>query len=184
MTQITLPPAFIPTRREMVCGVAALAVTAVFVTPLVAQSATTAATTGAATNNTVPAMPAAFLVASSRLTGVALDQVALTQANQIWAALVPLYGVNQMVTVITVVQDTPDERDFYQALQAQGVLKAAQALVRTWYTGAANDQPTSVLFYDAALAWTVCTFTKPAGNCGGLTGYWALPWSAPEQETR
>ena len=186
MTQPPLSPGFTPTggptRRTVVCGMAALAATAIFVEPLAVHAAATAAV--ATTAATIPAMPRAFLATSARLTGVALDQVSLPQANQIWAALVPIYGAKGLATVIAVIEATADESAFYEALQKAGVLDIGQAITRTWYTGSPDSQPKSVLFYDAALAWTVCAFTKPAANCGGLTGYWAQPWIAPAQETR
>jgi hypothetical protein len=51
----------------------------------------------------------------------------------------------------------------------------ANAIVAAWYSGiydsAAGKQ--AVATFTDALLWNALTFTKPAGFCGGATGYWA-----------
>ena len=63
------------------------------------------------------------------------------------------------------------------------------AIVAAWYSGVyttvpkgtgASDHPLRgrvqrVATFDQALLWNALTFTKPWGECGGETGYWAKP---------
>ena len=185
MTEETNLSGYAPSRRRVMCGVAALAVAGALPLP------------GALAAVTAPeAPPPGFLALSARLTGVALDQVNQAQAAQIWSALLPVFGREKLETVIRAAAEVHDDAALTEAFRRARVLEAARALTRTWYTGyweelppAADSNavvPASVLFYDTALAWTVCAFTKPAANCGGVFGYWQQPWQPPatQQETR
>jgi len=63
----------------------------------------------------------------------------------------------------------------------------ANAIVAAWYSGiyttitkAAGASPPNVPVQEVAdftqaLVWNALTFTKPWGECGGETGYWADP---------
>lgn len=58
----------------------------------------------------------------------------------------------------------------------------ADAVVAAWYSGlvttaAAGGAGTEekVTDFTGALVWQALTFTKPFGECGGETGYWADP---------
>jgi hypothetical protein len=52
----------------------------------------------------------------------------------------------------------------------------ADAIVGSWYSGVYDTgHGPAVATYDQALMWNALTFTKPAGQCGGETGYWADP---------
>ena len=49
-------------------------------------------------------------------------------------------------------------------------------IVASWYTGVSPDpDDLKVLTYTDALMWQAMDFTKPMGECGGATGYWAEP---------
>lgn len=170
MTKDSSLPGPAPSRRQVVRGMAALAGAGAVLPP---WPRALAALTGE-----IP--PTGFLALSTRLTGVALDQVDQEQAARVWSALLPAYGRERLETVVRVAALTPDDAALTAAFTKAQVLNAAQALTRAWYTGSAVAAPTtSVLFYDSALAWRVCAFTKPAANCGGVFGYWAQPWQPP-----
>ena len=170
MTKDSSLPGPAPSRRQLVCGMAALAGAGAAMPPWSAALAAIATETP----------PTGFLARSTRLTGVALDQVDQDQATRVWSALLPAYGRERLETVVRVAALTPDDAALTAAFTKAQVLDAAQALTRAWYTGSTVTAPTtSVLFYDAALAWRVCAFTKPAANCGGVFGYWEQPWQPP-----
>ncbi|SME97747.1 Membrane bound FAD containing D-sorbitol dehydrogenase [Tistlia consotensis] len=53
---------------------------------------------------------------------------------------------------------------------------AADRIVADWYSGEARiDGSTVSVDYDGALLWDALDFTKPPGQCGGETGFWADP---------
>lgn len=71
-----------------------------------------------------------------------------------------------------------------QKPQAPELLAAQNQLVADWYSGQASDgKNLKCVDYTGALLWRACGFTKPDGQCGGATGYWALP-PAGEQEPK
>jgi len=63
----------------------------------------------------------------------------------------------------------------------------ANAVVAAWYSGIYTTMPKddgaspagqpveAVAAFTQALMWNALTFTKPWGECGGETGYWADP---------
>jgi hypothetical protein len=52
----------------------------------------------------------------------------------------------------------------------------ANAVVAAWYSGIYDTgHGQAVASFDQALMWRALTFTKPFGECGGDTGYWADP---------
>ncbi len=52
----------------------------------------------------------------------------------------------------------------------------ANAIVAAWYSGLYQDaNGEAVATYTDALLWNALSFTKPMGDCGGETGYWADP---------
>ncbi len=49
-------------------------------------------------------------------------------------------------------------------------------IVAAWYSGFSPDPDSSeVVAYNDALMWQAMPYTKPMGQCGGETGYWAEP---------
>jgi hypothetical protein len=52
----------------------------------------------------------------------------------------------------------------------------ADAIVAAWYSGLyERGGATAVGDFGGALVWSALAFTKPPGECGGETGYWADP---------
>jgi Membrane bound FAD containing D-sorbitol dehydrogenase len=52
----------------------------------------------------------------------------------------------------------------------------ANEIVAAWYSGRyASRAGPATINLNQALLWTVLDFTKPPGDCGGETGYWAKP---------
>jgi hypothetical protein len=52
----------------------------------------------------------------------------------------------------------------------------ANNIVAAWYSGRyASRAGPATINLNQALLWTVLDFTKPPGDCGGETGYWAEP---------
>lgn len=145
------------TRRDILAGMAGIAAAAL--TPGTAAAA--------ATGGVSP-----LLQASAKLTGIALDASYLDLAQRVWAALAPAYGAPVLEKLVQVVNAVPAGK-MKDSLLDQGLLPAAQALASTWYTGAsAADGGQTVLFYNDALMWRSCAFTKPPATCGGQFGYW------------
>ncbi|MBY0430841.1 MAG: sorbitol dehydrogenase family protein, partial [Rhodospirillales bacterium] len=145
MSDVLPHPLAEPTRRDILAGMAGLAVLALVPT---AAAATCSA-----------ASP--LLQASTRLTGISLDASYLDLAKQVWSALAPSYGAPVLEKLVEVVNATPPHR-LTDVLLEQGLLPAAQALTATWYTGASTaDGGQTVLFYNDALMWRSCAFTKP-----------------------
>ena len=60
------------------------------------------------------------------------------------------------------------------AIAAHKLDKIADELVSAWYSGMVDGK---VVLYTQALVWNAMTFSKPMGVCGGVTGYWAEPWT-------
>lgn len=66
--------------------------------------------------------------------------------------------------------------DLDAALKAQGLDGMANELVAAWYSGLVTHGNTSqVVLYAEAYMWSAMSFTKPMGQCGGATNYWADP---------
>jgi hypothetical protein len=151
------------TRRQVMQGAAALAL---------ATSAMPGAAAASPAAGPMPAMPPGMLAASSRLTGIALDRSYLEIASTVWTAMVERQGATAMTALVEALASRPGQPPPTQDLLAAGLMPAAQALAETWYTGTADGGQT-VLFYDQALMWRSCAFTKPPANCGGPFGYWS-----------
>lgn len=157
------PPAE-PSRREVLAGMAGLA-TLTMVPASVAAAAPRASS---------------LLQASTRLTGIGLNASYLDLAGKVWDALEPTYGAPVLERLVQAVNAAPAGAPLGELLLEQGLLPAAQALTSTWYTGAsAADGGQTVLFYNDALMWRSCAFTKPPATCGGAFGYWEQPYTPP-----
>jgi len=61
------------------------------------------------------------------------------------------------------------------AIAAKRLDKVANDLVAAWYSGMVDGR---VILYTEALVWSAMTYSKPMGICGGVTGYWADPWTS------
>lgn len=59
---------------------------------------------------------------------------------------------------------------------AADTAKIANDVVAAWYSGFSPvASATEVTGFNSALVWDALSYTKPWGNCGGETGYWANP---------
>lgn len=176
-----------PTRRAVLAGMAGAA-TATALAPAAAAAASASVTAVAATapasvETTAPpagcanppVMPSAFLDASRTLTGIPLGASYLDLAQRVWAILVPTYGEAELERLVGVINDS-GALPLKEVLEAAGLMAPAQALATTWYTGAnAAGAQADVAFYNDALVWRACSFTKPPATCGGPFGYWQNP---------
>jgi hypothetical protein len=144
-----------PSRRDLILAAVTAAIaaagTAGFPTALFAAAEVT---------------PAAFLAFSERVTGVTgLDaEVAETILG---GFLATGHG---------------DELAILVAEPGDSFTPLADAVVAAWYSGlvatpAAGGTGTeeTVADFTGALVWQALTYTKPFGECGGETGYWADP---------
>ena len=63
-----------------------------------------------------------------------------------------------------------------RASASRSALSAPLARFTAWYSGLyeRNGAP-AVGDFEGALVWSALTFSKPWGECGGETGYWADP---------
>ncbi|MES2946229.1 MAG: sugar dehydrogenase complex small subunit [Pseudomonadota bacterium] len=97
----------------------------------------------------------------------------LTQINKLDAATGQLY----LDLLIRRVGDAQAARIIAaQNPQTPGLRAEQNQLVADWYSGQAQDgKNLKCVDYTSALLWRACDFTKPDGQCGGATGYWALP---------
>lgn len=78
------------------------------------------------------------------------------------------------LTRLARVVDAAAPADPDSALRAQGLDGIADALVAAWYSGIVTQGKTSrvVLYADASM-WSAMSFTRPMGQCVGVTNYWA-----------
>lgn len=154
------PPAD-PNRREVLAGMAGLA--AVTLTPA-----------GAAAGGWTP-----LLRASERLTGIPLDLSYLELAQTVWATLRRTYSEQKLDKLVRFVNAAPQGSDLTLVLERAAVLEVGQAMAKLWYTGAPADDTQPALFYNDALMWRSCDFTKPPATCGGPFGYWEYEPAGP-----
>ena len=75
--------------------------------------------------------------------------------------------------LVAVVASTPAS-ELDAAIAARKLDKVANELVAAWYSGMVDCK---VVLYTDALVWTAMAYSKPMGICGGVTGYWADPWT-------
>ena len=143
----------------------------------------------------------AFLDASSKLSGIALDQSYMQLGETLWH-LLTLDGTVKMRALVFLVNHTPEEH-LERDLRLSRLEMTAQTVLSAWYRGMVSVLPkhfrdpvvlrslgdlsglvdpkhpkravSAVLTYDEALVWHSCTFTKPSATCGGPFGYWQNP---------
>ncbi|EWY39001.1 hypothetical protein N825_08345 [Skermanella stibiiresistens SB22] len=168
MSDAQASPAKEPTRRDVLTGLAGGVALAL------APASALGAMAGAPGKAITP-----FLAISSKLTGIELDASYLDLARTVWDALVPVHGLPTLETLVQVVANAPPDRPLKDVMVEHGLLPVAQALTSTWYTGASATVGGPVLFYDDALMWRACAFTKPPVTCGGEFGYWQHAWVPP-----
>jgi len=140
----------------------------------------------------------AFLAASSRLAGIALDASYTDLGETLWR-LLTLDGAARMRAMVFLVNRVPEDR-LARELRRFGLGKTARTVLNAWYQGTVSILPrhfrdpvvlralgdlsdrvdpakpgravAAVFSYDEALVWRSCRFTKPSATCGGPFGYW------------
>jgi len=136
-----------PTRRAILAGVAAAI--------LAAGAAGFPATVYAAADITVDQ----FLALSKRLTGA--DDLDAEIAQTLLGGFIATGHGADLERLLKSDTSVPD---------------LANAIVAAWYSGLyRGTDGETVATYTDALLWTALSFTKPMGDCGGETGYWAGP---------
>jgi hypothetical protein len=168
MSDAQAPPAKEPNRRDVLSALASAGALAL------APASAVAAMVDGRNGGITP-----LLAISSKLTGIELDASYLDLARTVWDALAPVHGVPALESLVRVVAHAAPDRPLKDVLVEHGLLSVAQALTSTWYTGASATVGGPVLFYDDALMWRACAFTKPPATCGGEFGYWEHAWVPP-----
>lgn len=150
-----------PNRRDVLAGMAGL--TVVILSPATASAALSGGWTP-------------LLRASQKLTGIPLDLSYLDLAQTVWTALLQKYGEDALTKLVQAVNDAPEGSNLKDVLKGAGLLEVGQAVTSLWYTGAPSEKDQPALFYNDALMWRACAFTKPPATCGGPFGYWEQPY--------
>jgi hypothetical protein len=114
---------------------------------------------------------AAFAKLSAALTGY--PQADPGTAAKVMRAFATPQRIASLRTLATLVVSTPAS-DLDAAIAAKKLDKVANDLVAAWYSGMVDGK---VVLYTDALVWSAMTYSKPMGICGGVTGYWADPWT-------
>jgi hypothetical protein len=114
---------------------------------------------------------AAFGKLSAALTGYpAADPATVAKVMRAFATPQRRASLRALTTLAA--STPPDRLD--AAIAAAKLDKVANDLCAAWYSGMVDGK---VVLYTDALVWTVMTYSKPMGICGGVTGYWAEPWT-------
>jgi len=114
---------------------------------------------------------AAFARTTAALTGYPQPDPAT--AGKVMRALSTPQRAASLRALVAVVASTPAS-ELDAAIAARKLDKVANELVAAWYSGMVDGK---VVLYTDALAWSAMTYSKPMGICGGVTGYWADPWT-------
>jgi len=114
---------------------------------------------------------AAFARTTAALTGYPQPDPAT--AGKVMRALSTPQRASSLRALIALVASTP-ARELDAAIAARKLDKVANDLVAAWYSGMVDGK---VVLYTDALVWTAMAYSKPMGICGGVTGYWADPWT-------
>lgn len=165
-------------RRTVLEGLGALGVVSATAALPFAPASAHAALQESAADDEIREAPDDFLVLSSKLTGIPLDNSYIELGNRIWTALTPTAAAEKdLRELFFFMRMGKEDWETYIKATKKNVLAGKVALI--WYTGAVDFTATTggerVITYDNALAWRACTFTKPPANCGGPFGYWHDP---------
>ncbi len=114
---------------------------------------------------------AAFARTTAALTGYPQPDPAT--AGKVMRALSTPQRASSLRALVAVVASTPAS-ELDAAIAARKLDKVANELVAAWYSGMVDGK---VVLYTDALVWTAMAYSKPMGICGGVTGYWADPWT-------
>ena len=113
----------------------------------------------------------AFARASVALTGYPAPDPAT--AAKVMRAFATPQRASSLRALIALVASTPAS-ELDAAIAGRKLDKIANDLVAAWYSGMVDGK---VVLYTDALVWTAMAYSKPMGICGGVTGYWADPWT-------
>jgi hypothetical protein len=103
-----------------------------------------------------------FRTLSARLTGAAVSDLDAGMARKLLGALLAM-GRGPALAALA-------------ADPAPSTGPMANEIVAAWYSGTYKTPPgLAVAGFTDALLWKALDFTKPPGECGGETGYWANP---------
>lgn len=113
----------------------------------------------------------AFASLSSALTGY--PEVDAAAAAKLMRAFATTKRAASLRALVALAASTPaDALD--AAISAAKLDQVADDLVAAWYSGMVDGK---VVLYTDAYVWRAMTYSKPMGICGGVTGYWAEPWT-------
>ena len=114
---------------------------------------------------------AAFARMTAALTGYPQPDPAT--AAKVMRAFATPQRASSLRALIALVASTPAS-DLDGAIAKRKLDKIANDLVAAWYSGMVDGK---VVLYTDALVWAAMAYSKPMGICGGVTGYWADPWT-------
>jgi hypothetical protein len=135
-------------RRSLIIGGASAATLAVVPLPAGAQDAITVDQ---------------FRALSARLTGVAVAKLDATAAGKLLAGFISMGHGGDLALLAA------------DPGMTGGML--ANDIVAAWYSGSYTTRAgEAAIDLRYALVWNALDFTKPRGECGGTTGYWAEPY--------
>jgi hypothetical protein len=135
-------------RRDLIIGGASAATVAVVSFPVGAQGTITVDQ---------------FRALSARLTGVAVMELDATAAGKLLAGFISMGRGGELARLAAGRRGT------------RGTL--ANDIVAAWYSGRyVTRAGAAAIDLRNALVWKALHFTKPRGDCGGVTGYWAEPY--------
>jgi len=112
-----------------------------------------------------------FAKLSSALTGY--PQADPATAAKVMRAFATPQRLASVRALVALAASTP-AAELDAAIAARKLDKVANDLVAAWYSGMVDGK---VVLYTEAYVWTAMTYSKPMGICGGVTGYWADPWT-------
>ena len=137
-------------RRSLIIGGASAATLAVFPLRASAQDAITVDQ---------------FRALSAQLTGVAVMELDATAAGKLLAGFISMGRGGELARLAAGRRGT------------RGTL--ANDIVAAWYSGRYMTRAgAAAIDLRNALVWNALHFTKPRGECGGVTGYWAEPYQS------
>jgi hypothetical protein len=113
----------------------------------------------------------AFAKLSAALTGY--PEVDPATAAKVMRAFATPRRAASLRALIALVASTPTS-ELDAAIALKKLDKVANDLVAAWYSGMVDGK---VVLYTDAFVWSAMKYSKPMGICGGVTGYWADPWT-------
>jgi hypothetical protein len=113
----------------------------------------------------------AFARLSAALTGYPAADA--TSAGKLMRAFATPQRAGSLRALVAIASSTP-AADLDAAIAARNLDHVANELVAAWYTGMVDGK---VVLDTDAYVWRAMTYAKPMGICGGVTGYWAEPWT-------